>query len=113
MEQKEIKKVYRKFRNSINMTFNELLLWNRNPISKTASLNRQPIRRVLRLLSKKNDLWNTKDIEDANKVISFIARAKGIEKEYKKNNPKDKSLTKNRIALRNWGFDVYKKKNKT
>lgn len=107
--QKELDKTFNKYKDATNMSFRELKIWSQNPKSKEASLSRKPIRRNLRLLKKKKDTWTTKDIKDANRTISYLARAKGIEKEYKKNNPRDKSLTKNRIALRNWAFDVFKK----
>jgi len=110
MNQEEINKVYRKYRNSINMTFQELRIWKNNPKSKEASLSRNPINRNIKLLATPKTQWTVRDVENANRTISYIARAKGIEKQYKKNNPKDKSLTPNRIALRNWGYDVFKKK---
>lgn len=110
MEEKEISRVYDKFKKETNMSFMEFLTWSKNPVSKLASLNREPIRRNLRLLSKRKKDWTVRDVRDANKTISYLARAKGIEKEYKKKNRKDKTLTPNRIALRNWAFDVFKKK---
>lgn len=106
--QKELDQVFKKYKKATNMTSRELQIWKNNPMSKEASLSRTPIRRNIRLLNKKKDNWTNKDIKDANKTISYLARAKGIEKEYKKNNPKDKSLTPNRIAMRNWGFDVFR-----
>ena len=110
MEQKEIDRVFSKYQKATNMTFNELLIWNKNPLSKKASLSRQPINRNLKLLATPKNKWNIREVNSANRTISYLARAKGIEKIYKKNNPKDKSLTPNRIALRNWGFDVFKKR---
>ena len=104
----ELDEVYSKYKKAVNMTFTELKIWSKNPVSKKASLSRKPITRNLGLLSKNKSQWTSKEIKNANRTISYLARAKGIEKKFKKNNPKDKSLTPNRIALRNWGFDVFK-----
>src|SRR6056297_3842777 len=102
--QEEINKVYDKYKKKTNMTFTELLIWSKNPASKLASLDRSPIRRNLRLLKKPKSKWNVQDVEDANKTISYLARArkiKGGKKVYK-------NMSKNQIALRNWGHDVFK-----
>lgn len=107
--QKEINKVYSKYKKAVNMTATELRIWSKNSLSRQASLSREPITRNIRLLSKPKTKWTQTDLRDANKTISYLARAKGIERIYKKNNPKDKSLTKNRLALRNWAYDVFKK----
>lgn len=106
ISQKDIDKVYRKYKNATNMTFTELKIWSKNPKSKDASLSRQPIKRNLRLLFKNKDTWTAKDIKDANKAISFLARAKKIPR--KMGVPRNQ-LTKNEKALRNWAFDVFKK----
>lgn len=105
MKDKELDSVYKKYHKLVNMTFTELLIWSKSELSKTASLNRQPIRRNLRLLSKNKDKWTTKDIFDANKTISYISRAKKIPRA--KGVPR-KELTRNEIALRSWGHDVFK-----
>lgn len=97
--QKTIDKAHSKYKDSVNMTFTELRIWKDNPLSKKASLDRKPIFKNLRLLSKPKKKWTLKDAEDANKTISYIARAKTAKKG---------ELSKNEIALRNWGFDTYK-----
>lgn len=95
----------KKYKKSVNMTYTELLIWSKKPISKLASLSREPITRNLRLLKKKADDWTMRDVKGAKKTISYIARAKKI--------PRGKiiakGLTKNMIALRNWGYDTFKK----
>ena len=107
MAQDELDKVYSKYKDKVNMTYTELLIWSKNPASKLASLDRSPIRRNLRLLRKPKYKWLSYDIDDANKTISYIARAKKIKraKGYKRN-----ELTPNMIAMRNWGYDVFKDK---
>lgn len=106
VSQKELDKVYKKYKGSVNMTFTELKIWSKNPKSKEASLSREPIKRNLRLLSKKKSDWSIKDIKEANMVISYLARAKKIKRA--SGIPRNE-LTKNEKALRNWAFDVFKK----
>ncbi len=107
--QKEIEKVHTKYKNAVNMNFTELKIWSKNPLSKKASLSREPIKRNLKLLSTPKYKWGAIQIQEANKTISYLARAKKIKR--KKGTPKGE-LSPNEIALRNWGYDVYKKKNK-
>lgn len=101
---KIIDRVYRKYKKVTNMSYNEFLIWSKNPLSKKASLSREPIRRNLRLLKKNKSDWDLQDVKAANKTISYLARAKKIKS---KNFIKGK-LTKNDIALRNWAYDKFK-----
>lgn len=103
--EKEVNKVYPKYKKAVNMTYTELFIWNKNPLSKKASLSREPIRRNLRLLKKPRKDWDFKDIIDAKKTISYLARAKKIKRA--KDIPKN-ILTRNEIALRNWAYDIFK-----
>ena len=102
--QEQINKVYDKYKAKTNMTFTELLIWSKNPVSKLASLDRSPIGRNLRLLGKSKYNWSVKDVEDANKTISFISRMRKV-KSGKKITEK---LSKRDISLLNWGFNPYK-----
>jgi len=107
---KDIKNIFKRFNRITNMSLQELRIWNRNPASKKASLSRTPINRVIRLKSKLLNNWTLRDVRDANKVISYISRAKKI-KTYRPRKArlvKGTKLTKNEIALRNWGFDRFK-----
>lgn len=101
---KFIDRVYKKYKNSVNMSFMELTIWAKNPVSKKASLNREPIKRNLKLLSKKKSNWNLRDVREANKTISFIARMKKV----KRGKIVDKNLSKRDISLLNWGFNPFK-----
>lgn len=84
------------------MSYSQLLEWSKNPCSRKASLSRKPIRRNLRLLKKPKDKWNSKDITDAKRTISFIARHKN----QPSGNPiKDCGISKRTIALRNWAYN--------
>lgn len=106
MKENILDRVYNKYKKATNMTYIELFIWAKNPKSKQASLSRDPIKRNLNLLKKSKDKWTSKDIKDANKSISYLARAKKIKRA--KGTPKN-ILTKNEIALRNWAYDVLKK----
>ena len=102
--QKEIDRVYNKYKDKTNMSYTELLIWSKNPASKLASLNRDPIKRNLRLLKKPKSKWNVSDVRDANKTISFISRMKKV-----KSGEKVKGkLSKRNIALLNWAYNPYK-----
>lgn len=103
---KIINQVYKKYKKTVNMTYNEFLIWSKNPLSRKASLDRRPIKRNLRLLKKSKKDWNMNDIKEANKVISYLARAKKIKS---KNYIDNTKLTRNDIALRNWAYDKYKR----
>jgi hypothetical protein len=101
---KLIDRVYKKYKNSVNMSFVELKIWSRNKLSRKASLDRKPINRNLKLLSKNKSEWNLRDVKEANKTISFIARMKKV-KSGKKINGK---LSKRDISLLNWAYNPYK-----
>ena len=87
------------------MSYSELENWSNNPKSRLASLDRSPITRNLRLLSKKKDEWTANDFTDASKTVAFIARFRNSEMGDKiKINGKEIPYTKTQIALRNWGY---------
>ena len=101
----EIKdEVYRKYKSMVNMTYSELLRWSLTDCSKKASLTRKPIQRNLMLLSTPKNKWTSRQLTEANKVISYLARAKKI----KSSKIVCSGYTKNEIALKNWAFDVRK-----
>lgn len=96
---------YNKYHSMVNMSYSELYAWSKTPCSKKASLSREPIRRNLRLLKKPREKWTMKDVRDANKTISYLSRAKKIKS---KNIVDDCGLTRNEIALANWGYNSRK-----
>ena len=102
---KEIERVYNKYKKLTNMTFTELLIWSKNPASQLASIDRRPILRNLRLLSKNKRDWNFNDVENANKTISFISRMKKV----KSGRKIYRNLSKRDISLLNWAFNPYKR----
>lgn len=98
--------VFRKYKNTVNMSHSELKRWSESKCSRKASQDRSPIRRNLRLLSKKKESWTEKDIKDANKTIAFVARMRNVE-----DGPdvsKECPYSKRTISLRNWAFDPKK-----
>ena len=102
--QKLINKVYKKYKRLINMSYIELLTWSKNKASRKASINRNPIRRNLRLLKKNKTDWNMRDVKDAKKTISFISRMKKV----KRGQKVYKELSKRDIALLNWAYNPFK-----
>lgn len=104
MRKDVLDRVFRRYKKITNMSYTELLIWSKKPISKLASVNRKPIRRNLRILKKKKDQWTMKDIKDANKTISYLSRAK----KRPRGKVISKGLTRNQISMMNWGFNFYK-----
>jgi hypothetical protein len=99
--------VYRKYKQSINMSYTQLLRWSRSPCSRKASLNRKPIARNLRLLKKKKDDWTHNDVIDANKTIAFVARMRAVPSG--RNISSDCPISRRDASLKNWAYDPKKK----
>jgi HK97 family phage portal protein len=101
----KLDEVYAKYKEATNMSYSELEAWSNTECSKKASLDRSPINRNLRLLSKKKEEWTANDIEDANRTISFVSRMKGAEQgpEVSMGCP-----SKRDISLKNWAYDPSK-----
>ena len=93
--------VYSKYKNSTNMSYSELNKWSKNPCSTKASIGRTAINRNLNLLSTPKSQWTQQDITEANKAISYLARAKTIKSN---NNVPGCNMTRNEIALKNWAY---------
>lgn len=97
--------VYSKYKEVTNMSYSELMAWSQTECSKKASLDRSPIERNLRLLSKPKSEWTSKDISDANRTISFVSRMKGAEQ----GEPAAKGCPSKRdISLKNWAYNPSK-----
>ena len=87
------------------MSYSELKTWAESECSKKASLDRSPIERNLRLLSKSKSEWTSKDISDANRTISFVSRMKGAEQ----GEPASEGCPSKRdISLKNWAYNPSK-----
>ena len=97
--------VYSKYKSVTNMGYAELEAWSKTECSKKASLDRAPIERNLRLLSKSKEDWTCKDMEDANRTISFVSRMRGAEQ----GEPASEGCPSKRdISLKNWAYDPSK-----
>jgi len=95
--------VYKRYKKETNLTCSKMKKWAKEPCSKKASLDRRPLRRNIRLLCNPQSKWTKKDFKEAKKSISYLKRAKKIKS---KNKVKDCNMTKNQIALKNWGYDA-------
>ena len=99
----DLDEVYAKWRATVNMSASELEAWSENECSRKASLDPAAvIKRNLRLLRKKKGDWNARDIRDANRTISFVARMRNMPK----GDPVVEGCPSKRdISLRNWAFN--------
>lgn len=95
--------VYSKWRATVNMSASELESWSKNECSRKASLNPTAvINRNLRLLRKKKSEWDSRDVRDANRTISFVSRMRGMPK----GDPVVQGCPSKRdISLRNWAYN--------
>lgn len=100
-----IDEVYKKYHNTVNMSYSELKAWSETDCSKKASLDRGPITRNLNLLSKKKADWGADEVKSANRTISFISRMKNMEQ----GEPVSKDCPSKRdISLKNWAYNPNK-----
>ena len=100
-----VDEVYKKYHDTVNMSFSELEAWSKTECSKLASLDRSPITRNLRLLSTKKADWGASEVKSANRTISFVSRMKNMEQGEPVNN---KCPSKRDISLKNWAYNPNK-----
>lgn len=102
----DLDEVFAKWRDSVNMSASELKSWSENECSRLASVDPDAvITRNLRLLEKNKDDWDARDIRDANRAISFIARMRGMPK----GDPvREGCESKRDISLKNWAYNPNK-----
>lgn len=101
----EIDKVYRKYKDSVNMSCGEFKKWSKTQCSKKASINRKPITRNIKLLCTPKKDWTKNYVKEAKKTISFNAR---MSKSKQGKKVKGCNLSKRDISLKNWALDVKK-----
>jgi hypothetical protein len=106
VDPEELDEVFSAWRSSVNMSASELEAWSRNECSRKASLDPAAvIARNLRLLKTKKADWTSREIRDAKRTISFVARMRGAEQ----GPPAVKGCPSRRdISLKNWAFDPSK-----
>lgn len=111
-DKEELDEVYSKYKSTVNMSASELERWSKNPCSKLASQDRSPINRNLRLLRKNKSEWTQKDIDDANRTISFVSRMKGVSRGEPERVPSEDypngCPSARDISLLNWAYDPRK-----
>ena len=102
MPMDELDAVFASWRASVNMSASELEAWSKNDCSRKASVDPAAvIARNLRLLKKNKDEWDSRDIKDAKRTISFIARMSKMPK----GEPVGDCPSKRDISLRNWAYN--------
>jgi hypothetical protein len=104
--EEERDEVFKKYHDLVNMGKAELENWEDNPKSELASLDKKPIQRNKKLLGKKKEEWTENDLTEANRVISYISRARAMGKG--RVTKKTEPYGRNQIAMMNWAYDMRK-----
>jgi hypothetical protein len=109
VDQEELDEVYSDWSDAVNMTASELRRWSGNSCSREASMEpEEVIERNLNLLETPKPEWETDEIQDANKTISFINRMNVEENEPEE--PRDGSFgcpSNWAISLLNWAYNPF------
>lgn len=102
----ELDAAYAAWRDAVNMTASELEAWAKTEESRLASVDPAAvIARNLRLLRKPKSAWDARDVADAKRTVSFVARMKKMPQ----GEPVRKGMPSKRdISLRNWAYDPSK-----
>jgi hypothetical protein len=106
MNRTQINNVYSRYKQSVNMSYSELLKWSQNPCSKKASIGNTAINRNLMLLKTPKEQWTVKHATEALKSISFNTR---MSKVNAGDIIKGCGISKRTISLKNWALDPNKK----
>ena len=105
----ELDEVYSDWSDSVNMTASQLETWSEHPCASEASVDSDAvIKRNMRLLETDKADWDTDDISDAERTISFIARMSAGEN--KPDSPMDGvngCPSKWAISLLNWAYNPF------
>jgi len=100
-----VDEVYKKYHDTVNMSYSELEAWSETKCSRLASLDRSPINRNLKLLSTQKADWGASEVKSANRTISFVSRMKNMEQ----GEPVNKECPSKRdISLKNWAYNPNK-----
>ena len=110
VDQEELDEVYSEWSDAVNMTASKLEQWADHPCSNEGSQNPQQVReRNMRLLEKDKSDWTQKDIDDANRTISFINRMSSNEN--KPEDPRGGNVgtcpSEWAISLLNWAYNPF------
>lgn len=105
----ELDEVYADWDDAVNMTASELKEWRDHPCASEASVDPDAvIERNLRLLETNKSDWDTDDIADAKRTISFISRMSDSAME--PDDPHDGVYgcpSKWAISLLNWAYNPF------
>jgi len=105
MPKNHIDNIFKEYQDTTNMSFKEFLSWSRNPCSKKASVNREPIKRNLVLLGTPRKGWTEWHANQAEKMLSFEARHS---KQPAGAEVPGCGVSKRTIARKNWAVDPNK-----
>jgi len=100
-DQQEIDDTYSSFTDAVNMSPSDLRDWSDHDCSDKASVKPGEVRqRVIGLLETAKEDWGEQEVRDANRVISFVSRMRGMEQgDGTEDCPSDRD-----ISLMNWGY---------
>lgn len=105
----DLDEVYSDWSSAVNMSASQLRRWSKNPCSREASVKPVAvIKRNLRLLEKNKSDWDSNDVSDAKRTISFIERMSSDDN--KPESPLDGSKgcpTSWAISLLNWAYNPF------
>lgn len=101
-DQQEIDDTYSEFKDTVNMTASEIRDWGDHRCSDKASVKPEEVRqRVIDLLETPKEDWGDEEVDNANRVISFVNRMRGVEQ----GEPAAEGCPSDRdISLMNWGY---------
>jgi len=106
--QDRIDEAFAKYHATVNMGEAELRAWAATEWSKKAGVDRSPIERNLRLLSKPKAKWTAADARAAMRTVSFVARMKGNARGEPVKIDGREGPSKRDISLKNWAFNPSK-----
>lgn len=97
----EVDEAYQEFNTTVNMTAAELREWGDHACSDEASVKPEAVRqRLIRLLETPKQDWGDKEINEAERVVSYITRVRDLEPgDGPEGCPSDRD-----ISLMNWGY---------
>lgn len=102
-------KVYEQYKEYSNMNLSEYKRWIKTNISKKVSKSKKAIYMTIRLKTKPKHRWALTEVKWALKnAIPYIKKAK---KKIRITKDK-KSMTKRQAILKNWGYNVKKRRNR-
>jgi len=104
----ELDEVYSNWSDAVNMTASQLERWADHPCADTASRDPSAVReRNMRLLETNKSDWDSTDIKDAKRTVSFISRMRGQRPESPAEGGKGSCPSKWAVSLLNWAYNPF------